>query len=398
MTSVRAIAKYGLTRNDVLPGSDCAQAMGRFLFIDGLRGVAAVGVLLYHVYAHASLMGATLRVPRLLLERGALGVQVFFLISGFVIAHSLRGVRLTAGNGAMFIVRRHVRLDPTYWAALAAAAAAALLAKRHTLGGTQFVSNMFYLQWILRYPALLGVSWTLCLEVQFYLLFVLVIAVVQLIGSRSKQPARTRVEDRISTFAIISLFVFSLILRTELYRRGNAGEPPWFVYDWYLFGLGIIVYWAWRGRIGARAATSSIILVLICGLWVGQERMIAGATTGAVIYIAARRDRLGEWLSRPAFQYLGAISYSLYLIHFGVVTRVLNFGLHRTGLSTLSVAAWSVVAAAGSVAVAHALHVAVERPTMRLAAKLRKGRPIAVPSVGQCESVNVQKVVCAAGI
>src|SRR5207253_3053168 len=93
----------------------------RFVFIDGLRGLAAVAVVLHHVLYSPLIDALREIVPDFILtfcESAFVGVHVFFVISGFVIAHSLRKTVLGARSLASFAVRRQVRLDPPYWVAL----------------------------------------------------------------------------------------------------------------------------------------------------------------------------------------------------------------------------------------------------------------------------------------
>ncbi|RYG56101.1 acyltransferase, partial [bacterium] len=94
----------------------------RFHFIDALRGLAAASVVLHHLFV-ASVMATVYEAAspwlvRVLFQAGAHGVEIFFVLSGFVIAHSLRNNGLSLGDLGRFIVRRQVRLDPPYWAAL----------------------------------------------------------------------------------------------------------------------------------------------------------------------------------------------------------------------------------------------------------------------------------------
>ena len=90
----------------------------RLLFIDGLRGVAALAVLFYHFYYNSPYLETfDALLPRWLcwlFGKGWMGVEIFFVISGFVIAHSLGKDRVTPKYAAGFILRRSIRLDPPY--------------------------------------------------------------------------------------------------------------------------------------------------------------------------------------------------------------------------------------------------------------------------------------------
>src|SRR5689334_15625966 len=93
-------------------------ASGRFLFVDALRGFAALGVVIFHFTEadHIPLLASALPAwVVLILNHGNLGVPVFFVLSGFVIAHSVHSERVTMPFAAKFMLRRSLRLDPPYW-------------------------------------------------------------------------------------------------------------------------------------------------------------------------------------------------------------------------------------------------------------------------------------------
>lgn len=94
-----------------------AIAAGRFVFVDALRGIAALWVVLFHLFAtsHLEHLEAALPVPiAQLLHAGYLGVTIFFVLSGFVIAHSVARHRVDAAFAGWFVVRRSVRLSVPY--------------------------------------------------------------------------------------------------------------------------------------------------------------------------------------------------------------------------------------------------------------------------------------------
>ena len=161
----------------------------RFTFIDGLRGIAAMGVVCCHLMVHCQ-FGQLFRAhtPGVLFQivnNGFLGVPVFFVLSGFVIAYSQRGVRVTGKFLRNFALRRSLRLDPPYWATIALILVLRFVGKMHGHSGDQFVgwgaigAHVFYLQGLLHVPEINGVFWTLCYEVQFYLVLPVVVVLAQ---------------------------------------------------------------------------------------------------------------------------------------------------------------------------------------------------------------------------
>src|SRR5262249_34471508 len=113
---------------------------------------------------------------------GNLGVAIFFSLSGFVIAHSLRALHVKPAIAARFMLRRAIRLDPPYWTAIAFTISASVISAHLLAGKTptpvtpdQIAAHLFYLQEALRYSAISTVFWTLCQEIQFYLGYALLL-------------------------------------------------------------------------------------------------------------------------------------------------------------------------------------------------------------------------------
>jgi hypothetical protein len=353
---------------------------GRFRFIDGLRGLAALSVMFHHLYYYSDLhKPLTEMLPAsapYLLTSAACGVQVFFVISGFVIAYSLRDLVIRPASAANFILRRQIRLDPPYWICVAIAVLNVWLATlKHPSyanklpGPGDVLANLFYLHALLGRMYILDVSWTLCLEVQFYLAFILLLALVQ------RLAARLPGWDAVVRLAVLGLpAALSAALMAKSYIQHpavDAAKNPFFIYTWYLFAMGVLVCWALGGQIPAAAFWAFDLIVLAIGLALGHNPVIVGAATGGAVYLVGRAGHLSDWLAWPVIQYFGAISYSLYLVHLDVLTRVLKLGISITGMEKLPAVMWIFVAAAASVGVAHLMHTFVEKPAMRLAGRLK---------------------------
>lgn len=144
----------------------------RFQSIDGLRGLAALLVLFHHSIHGLSekSLGKYLAEFYHLVDFGKYGVELFFVISGFVIFCSLRSVN-GLKDGWNFALRRQIRLDPPYWTVLILtlayyqirAAMPALDAPEH-FSFNAILCNFCYLQYLTDAPSAVIVSWTLCLE------------------------------------------------------------------------------------------------------------------------------------------------------------------------------------------------------------------------------------------
>ncbi|MEU8781125.1 acyltransferase [Streptomyces sp. NPDC048637] len=152
------------------------QSRPRLYVLDGLRFAAALLVVAYHYITLRDGWGedpkAISSSVYRLSEYGWLGVEIFFLISGFVICMSGWGRSL--GD---FVASRVSRLYPAYWAAvlLTAAVLTAFPDVRSAGGWQNILTNLTMLQEGVGVPDLDDVYWTLFVELKFYLLFAIVI-------------------------------------------------------------------------------------------------------------------------------------------------------------------------------------------------------------------------------
>jgi peptidoglycan/LPS O-acetylase OafA/YrhL len=352
----------------------------RFVFIDALRGIAAFAVLFHHLL-HNSVMGVPLQqvLPRLFVEinrYSALGVQIFFVLSGFVIAHSLRNNPLTGKSLGNFILRRQLRLDPTYWLILLLALA--LHRVELAIPGlvtppmptvSEILFNAVYLQNILGVEQVVMVAWTLCIEIQFYLVFITLLATGNWLDRRIKGAAP-------GTASAVLVFITGLL---SLALVQFKAFPAWFIHYWFYFAAGVLCYWAVRQAVKQWVFICFAILLGVNLLVAFANRpnshdmlapaMLVGFLTAVGIYYVGRRDQLTSlWNHRP-LQYLGRISYSLYLVHHIVIIVVLRGAYKLTGDNGVMAIMWFFVAGALSIGAAHLLFISVERPSMQLASQ-----------------------------
>jgi peptidoglycan/LPS O-acetylase OafA/YrhL len=293
---------------------------------------------------------------------GYLGVYTFFVLSGFVIAHSLRDVRVSPRTFARFLLKRSVRLDPPYWASLIITVFLYFVVSATTAGdnresiGPRFLAHVFYMQGVLGYRHFIDNYWTLCLEVQFYLLFAILLGVGIRLGAR-------RVVRGGLFLAVSLVSVAALWARFE--------TDVWGFADWSYFFLGAIVYkvhvkevspaWFWLAcavlaveAASNRSATTAMTLV-----------------TASAIYCACRWSRLYDWLNCRPLLMLGRISYSLYLVH-PILGPIVSSKLLRivpaTRLTGLGIFVFAVVA---NLAASWLLYYMIERPTTALSGRIR---------------------------
>jgi peptidoglycan/LPS O-acetylase OafA/YrhL len=302
--------------------------------LDGIRGIAILLVVAHHT--HAVLAPSARWLP----TGGFLGVDVFFVLSGFLITSLLLDEHARAGRLRLwrFYGRRALRLLPALFVLLSCYLVYATvtgLARGPVRSGVLSIA-FYYSNWKTAYTLQgapgLGGLWSLAVEEQFYVVWPLVLLVLLRIG-RPIVVAAT-----IGT-AIIAV----LIYRAHLWNV----QPSWLpLYvrtdtraDALLVGALMAVLWkarmVWRGRIAAIAGTLGGIVVVVCVfrvtytdsfLYRGGFTVIAIAV-GAVI--VASID--SPWFARPmlrltALRVAGRVSYGLYLWHIAIFFAVARYG------------------------------------------------------------------------
>lgn len=344
-------------------GSPTPAKRPRYALIDSLRGLAACSVMFYHY------TGGDLR-PHLamalgdelvhVLHGGWLGVQVFFVLSGFVIAGTVGERAVSFGGAARFALRRQVRLDPPYWVSLALSCAIPLywrwkLHDHRAVPSLERIGvHLLYLQELLRVPEIQPVYWTLTIEVQFYLVLIAALALLR--------PVRAH-----AGWVLLASAVWSL--DQSMHWRFLHG---WFVPHWYLFALGAVAWWS-RERVSMRGALALFMA------WCGYQAMlhdrsepVAGVFTAGVLALAGQGRGLERWLAWRPLMFLGTVSYGIYLLHPIVGAQVRwHIGSLVHARSTWGSVVVMLSAAAFTVLFSWLLHIAVEKPAMRLAARIR---------------------------
>jgi len=352
----------------------------RFAFLDALRGLAAMSIVGFHLYQYEPSPENSQWFMPFLIEQwliwGWVGVQFLLVISGFVIAYSFRDGRVTGGSVANFLVRRVVRLSPPYFATLL------LVLLLHgtavSLGWFpspldeppswgQVASHLIYAQDLLGFSNLSAGLWTVCIEVQFYALFGVGLLVAQRVW-----PVVTNGQAAASPRVLASLFA-PLAVMSLFDGCSQPVLEPYVIYFFGLFFLGMMTWWSLDDRIphGWYWATVGVFAVRV--LWQWKSEVVVGLIASLAIFTAGRSGHLHDWLNYRWLQYLGKISYSLYLIHYAVshvVTRI-GWALLDGSPSPPLAAACLAMAMASSIVAAHFLYVGVEAPSTRWAARLK---------------------------
>jgi peptidoglycan/LPS O-acetylase OafA/YrhL len=363
----------------------------RYQTLDLWRGVACLMIVALHAVHHAGEMretaGAFGKGIYAILSRLGIGVPIFFVISGYCIAATSDSTRRKPLAPVSFFYRRFRRIFPPYWCLvlLSIVLVAVLSAVRQddlvsdeygyipnpsTLSWSQYLGNITLTEtWrplLFGGPELkiVGPSWTLCYEEQFYAICGLLLILVPRFFFSG-----------IAVVTLLTLMVAPLgILRPDLYPIQG------FFFDgrWLMFAEGVAVYYILnyaRSRKAGIGLMAILLAALVACRFGWQSMPTAGVT----------RDRLFELIGSTGFSLIilllhswdartsnvrllhpialcGQMCYSLYLVHWPITVVMTNV-FYRGGVcgfwSTLLLVAPLTIAA--SISASWLFHVTIER-------------------------------------
>lgn len=332
------------------------QSAQRMPLIDALKAIAAVLVLLNHFSSYGPLAAAgRAALPELFAwcyDYGRMAVQVFLVIAGFLAVRALSPAGQALAQAPWPLLgKRYLRLIIPYLAALALAIAAAAVAdiwlndtaipQPPTL--LQLLAHVLLLNGLLGVDALSAGVWYIAIDFQLFALLALL-----LWAGRHDRLAPALVLG----VAVLSLFWFNL----------DAGWDNWALYFFGSYGLGAAAWWA-SGQPRARLLLTLLAAITIAALLVHFRLRIELALIVALLLGFARHGRwLERWPDIGVLNFLGRISYSLFLVHFPVL--LLANALYA-GLSLATPGAALLVlltAALTSVGIATLFHRWIESP------------------------------------
>ncbi|MFI6153375.1 acyltransferase family protein [Kitasatospora sp. NPDC051170] len=342
----------------------------RLYALDGMRLFAALSVLSFHWTAYVGIGGIwspghTPKEVLPLLNRmaayGWLGVELFFVISGFVICMSCWGKR-----SGEFFVSRVVRLYPAYWAGIALTSFVVLTFTRYARSGADeglnlrtILGNLTMMQTPIGMRHVDGVYWTLWVEMRFYLLFALVVAM----GLTYR-----RVVAFCGIWTILALLApqAGIPLLTTMVM---PNESPFFIagvgmFLMYRFGQNLLLW----GIVGFSWILALTRLDSIKGIYVNvlnhqlSWSVMAVAVTAAFALVLGAALGLFDWVQWKWLTVAGALTYPLYLIHQEAGWTVIHFLLTKH----FSVQAALATALAAVLLTAWLIHRLVERPVSKV--------------------------------
>jgi len=301
--------------------------------IEGLRAVAVGLVLVYHAGVRQ-------------LPGGFIGVDIFFVISGFLITGLLLREVESTGRLSLsgFYARRAKRLLPATALVLVAAAVVTWLwlpqTQRAILGGDVVAAAFYVVNWRLAdrsvdylaegvVPSPVQHFWSLAVEEQFYVVWPLVILLVLVLARRSRVPLRAALAVGIAAIGVPSLAY-------SIWKTGADPAPAFFVTTTRMWELAIGAAVALGAGVWTRLPAAVARLLVWGGLgsllsaallidgstaaWPGSLALVPVLATASVIVGGSASARPGvRLLGAPPLVWIGGLSYSLYLWHWPVL-------------------------------------------------------------------------------
>jgi peptidoglycan/LPS O-acetylase OafA/YrhL len=368
---------------------------GSFLpVIDGLRFVAIAWVFLFHSAGYVAKRIHAIETPLWSLwddgliwsnivvrfcSVGFFGVQLFFAISGFVLALPFARARLSHGVPARvptlrnYFIRRVTRLEPPYIANILACALWATLIKGAPVGEItkSALASLAYLHGVLLpgTPTLNGVAWSLEIEVRFYILAPL-LALVFLISSTAVR------RGLLVAGILVSCAAQSVVPKHLCYGHSIVHQGHYFLLGFLLADFYVR---DWVSRRPSRAWDAAgcagwIMLFTILMMTVNADIRVHGPVIHTATCIAMflayagslRGVLLPAVLSQPAIYLVGGMCYTIYLWHYpliGVFGRLIGARLASSSLA-LDCLAYTAAFAVLSLPLLTILFVTLERPFM----------------------------------
>jgi peptidoglycan/LPS O-acetylase OafA/YrhL len=334
--------------------------------LDGLRGIAVLLVL----WSHSLVVTDRVRVLRILgyvLQPGYFGVDIFFVLSGFLITRILLSNKIRNRPVGNFLIRRFLRIFPIYYLTLLVVEA--FRPGRYVAWCAVYLSNFYFAFTHISVFRPLGHTWSLAVEEHFYLIWPLLVYALSI--RRSRAVALWGFIPVAILSAIVILALRSHLPATKLIYMGTMCRASSLA-----TGALFAFHENWLRENGQRAWTAAVVLILPAMIilplgefilqplipllkMVGFSLLCGGVLAGV---IGLRDSQLwpARLLRGAILTFVGRISYGLYLYHAPIFFAL---GIVKKGRPSVMITAlaWVLV-----FTVATASFYAVERPILRL--------------------------------
>ncbi|WP_225999221.1 acyltransferase family protein [Paenibacillus sp. BJ-4] len=295
-------------------------------FVDTLRALAIIGVLLVHVSQHVDGINGWIQKG---LSMGAKGVALFYLASAFTLFLSLsrrsgdRRERISA-----YLIRRFFRIAPLYYVMLGIYLIVNGTGPRFWLGDQEGITvaniaaHVLFLNGLNPYwiNSIIGVEWSIAVECMFYLFVPLLFKLIRSV--------------RHAAWFVMIVLVLSFGLNTWF------AQYPWisdhslwghYLYLWFpnqlpVFGLGILLFFIWKNerhwKSIDRVSGGLLLVSVLFAFFTGMTDYLIGA--GLLLGAYALYHWQPMWLLNRVWSWIGRLSYSMYLTHMLVLGLIIQ--------------------------------------------------------------------------
>ncbi len=312
----------------------------RLKHIDILRGLAALMVTIFHISVgslHSKQIAGYAKY-------GFTGVEIFFVISGFVLPYSLYKSNYQIQHFFKFILKRIIRIVPAYFITIIISSLLAYTTGRAIMSITGISLHLVFLNSVFGYDNISPVFWTLQIEFVFYIIIGLLFTYILL--SNNKTLA----------------FVY-LIIAINLY---NPNLP---VINWLpFFAMGILIFNLMFTKLNAYVFWGTCLVLTFINIKTHDIAEAVAALFAVIFILYAKLEYFPVFLGRFLL-WLGMISYSLYLIHWEMGRTAVSFTRHIHLISNMDYLRL-LIGVLVSICSAYLLYRVIEKPSIQAARKI----------------------------
>ena len=298
-----------------------------------LRAIAALGVCFVHIQ-----MATGFKINPFfdyLFINGQQGVAVFFVISGFVLPYSLFKKNYQINDFFNFILKRSIRVDPPYWCCIVLLFLLVPLPLSDLNVKTVFLHVTYLVPFIKSAHWYSDIFWTLSIEFQFYIILGLL------------YPLFSRLHSSLSISIVILLSALCIKYTVRGIIIGNV----------YQFAFGYMAFLAYTKLVNRRWFW--IVFIVFSIYIICAKSIISGVIPAlTVVFLILFNNSIKV----PILNFLGKISYSLYLVHIPaslIAIRLLGPRLSNSGIMFIACLLLSVL-------IAYVFFLFIEKPALKL--------------------------------
>ena len=295
--------------------------------IQVLRAFAALLVVMHHAYPHYKAMGGDLYSIQVISEWGFIGVDIFFVISGFIMAYTTFEKERGFENAILFLKHRMLRIYLGYWPFFVVMTILLFVTNPLHLERLDIVGSFFLLNANM-FELVLPVSWSLSYELYFYFLFLFTFFLT------------------VKQLRVLIPMVILILLLSSIYTLNNPAASEPFFYSHFLleFFCGVMLYAYKKYLLKSWILFVSPIIILI-SIWYGITyetknglyRILTFGTAALFVVLSALILETKNIYAKKAYlESLGNASYTLYLSHLIILQVFYFIGLRNVFTSTSS--------------------------------------------------------------